>query len=103
MKELKHDSKIKIDSGKGFYHNGYVFDNDAYLESEGQLDDKDRNHDDDGKIFLMQECACVDGKEKNRSEYIELGKDEIILFGNIKMQVKFIGNYADMGMLEAVN
>jgi len=103
MKTLLHDSKIKIDSGKGFFHHGYVFSNDIYLAHEGRLNIADRNHDDDGKIFLMQEGTCLNGKAKDRAEYIELGKDEVVLFGNKKMQVRFLGDYSDMAILKDTN
>ncbi len=93
MKTLLHETKIKIGS-----RYGYVFSNDIYLIYEGRLED-DRNHDDDGKIFLMQESTVLDGTKKDRTEYVEIENGECVLFGNRKMIVNYIGNYSDMGIL----
>ena len=103
MKKLLHNTKIKIDSEKGYYHHGYVFSNDISCIYSGTLEKEDRNHDDDGKIFLMQESTCLDGIAKDRSEYIELKKDEIVLFGDRKMKVKWVGDYSDMAILKNEN
>ncbi|MCP4761416.1 MAG: hypothetical protein GY870_06515 [archaeon] len=98
MKKLLHGTKIKIKDGK-FYRYGYVFSNDISLIYDGLLEHPDRNRDDDGKVFLMQESTVIDGKKKDKTEYIELKNLEHVLFGNKEREVRFLGNYSDMGVL----
>lgn len=100
MKNLLHNTKIKIDSGKGFFHFGYVFSNDIGEIYSNTFHRTDVNMDDRGKIFLLQEATCLDGIKKDRSEYILLKKGEIVRFGDRKMVVKWVGNYSDMGLLQ---
>lgn len=102
MKKVLHETKIKIDSGRGFYHYGYVFSNDIAEIYSNTLHRDDVNTNDRGKFFLMQEPTCLDGIKKDWSAYIELEKDEIILFGDIEMKVVWIGDFSDMGRLEPV-
>ena len=102
LKQLFHKTKIKIPNNRGFFHYGYVFSNDIAEIYSNTFHRTDVNTDDRGKVFLMQECTCVDGIKKDRSKYIELEKNESVMFGDIKMSIKWQGDFSDMAILQHI-